>query len=109
MFPKIGPWVNYVIDAPEGKLDQYYKENICDFWDSTKFYVDLEEDDVMTSTVTSSTIATSSSTVHYTSDSTTTKGLLEEETTSSSALGYNAQLGLLITMCAFLVILLFTN
>ena len=88
--PKIGPWVNYVIDAPEEKLDQFYKEEICNFWDSTKFYVDLKNDDVTTS------LTSTTSDISGTDLSTTTKGLVEK--TTSGAAGSVTPLGLLIVM-----------
>jgi len=86
---KNGSWVNKVIDAPEGKLDQYYKEDICNFWDDTTFYVDLDAN-----------VANSPA-----ADVTTAKHL---EKTTSGASGHIAPLGLLITMCV-LKMLLFSN
>jgi len=86
---EIGPWVNKVIDAPEGKLDQYYKEDICDFWDSTKIYVDLDANNVATIPVT---------------DVTTEKPFLEETTSGSS--NHIASLEFLITMCVHIVFIL---
>ena len=45
--PKNMPWSNYVIKPPTGDVDTKYKEEICNFWDDSKFYVNL--DDVTTS------------------------------------------------------------
>lgn len=34
-------WMNVVIDAPKSSEDVNYLEEVCDFWDSLNFYVDM--------------------------------------------------------------------
>jgi len=87
---KTESWVNKVIDAPEGKLDQYYKEDICDFWDDTTFYVDLDANVAIT----------------LANDVTIAKRLLEK--TTSGASGHIVPGRLLITMYV-LIMFLFDN
>jgi len=36
-------WINQKIYPPKGELDYNYKGDICDFWDDTKYYVDLDQ------------------------------------------------------------------
>lgn len=72
-----------VIDIPEGILDEDYKKEICDFWDETKYYVDLSQD----GTTASPPEETSFTTIEESTSSdlsTTTQGRLEETTSVAS-------------------------
>lgn len=54
-----GDWMNLVIDSPLLEPQSNYKEEICDFWDGTKYYVDMEQNTVTdTSTVTGNIFTT---------------------------------------------------
>ena len=47
----IEQWINYVINSPNGSLDYDYKQDICNFWDQTKYYVDLDRNNGATTSV----------------------------------------------------------
>ena len=91
----MGPWVNQVIDAPDGKLDQYYKEDICDFWDSTNFYMNVNDDATTTMPLETTAITTTSyETIATTADDTAIV------TTTGGAVSHH--LSVLLLVCALI-------
>ena len=40
-FKEDNNWLNIRIDADQQGFDANYKSDICDFWDSTNYYVNL--------------------------------------------------------------------
>ena len=91
----VDPWINVVIDSPSGITQLDYKKDICDFWDSTGYYLTLSDN---------TTSAAPSNTTHVPSGNTdkpnvamTTQPTEEEMTTTGSAIRPQIALVTMIT------------
>ncbi|CAK8682117.1 unnamed protein product [Clavelina lepadiformis] len=66
----VDPWVNVIIDSPSGNTQLDYKKDICDFWDSTGYYLTLSDN---------TTPAAPSNTTHVPSGNTDEPSVTTEE------------------------------